>query len=206
MVRSRTRRGTAGAARRSRAPIFAMRPGRSDGHGQTAGLFVRPGPSGRIQRRRRWLQRRRVHARSWGRIPRAAGDRRRHPPAAGTPSGGGAVVGLAGWASLGPCCTGRRKTCFGERTLTFSNGGGNAGGSNTSPLTSKGDDMDADREPNAPEGEEPARRPRRRWGRRIGLTFVVFVLLLVAGIWGAGRRAQSGLAGEMARYRAAGEP
>jgi hypothetical protein len=38
------------------------------------------------------------------------------------------------------------------------------------------------------------------------LTLLGLILLLVAGHWGAGRRAASGLEGELAAYRAAGEP
>ena len=61
-------------------------------------------------------------------------------------------------------------------------------------------DPERDRDPGPP----PPRR--RRWGRRGLLTLGVLVLLLVAGIWAAGRRADKGLGAELAAYRAAGEP
>jgi len=52
----------------------------------------------------------------------------------------------------------------------------------------------------------PPRRVRRRWPRRVGLTILLLIVLIVAMQWGANRRAAHGLATEMAAYRAAGEP
>ena len=47
---------------------------------------------------------------------------------------------------------------------------------------------------------------RRRWGRRIAITLLALALLLALGLWGAGKRAEKGLAADLAIYRAAGEP
>ena len=45
-----------------------------------------------------------------------------------------------------------------------------------------------------------------RWGRRFGVAFLLFVLLIVGGFYAWTARGRSGLARQVAAYRAAGEP
>src|SRR4051812_9105519 len=66
---------------------------------------------------------------------------------------------------------------------------------------------DEPHEPHDRETDGAARRPRRRrWGMRLLLTFLLFLLFAVAMQWGSTRRAERALRAEMDAVRAAGEP
>src|SRR4051812_22209917 len=66
---------------------------------------------------------------------------------------------------------------------------------------------DEPHEPHDRETDGAARRPRRRrWGMRLLLTFLLFLLFAVAMQWGSTRRAERALRAEVAAVRAGGGP